>query len=39
MVAARIRGATIIALHGQGHQGIDFDPEQFIRAVIDFDTH
>lgn len=37
-VAARIRGATIVALHGQGHQAIDYDPQQFVRAVLDFDS-
>ncbi|OBJ56511.1 alpha/beta fold hydrolase [Mycobacterium sp. 1423905.2] len=37
-VAARIPGATMAALHGQGHQAIDYDPRQFVRAVIDFDA-
>jgi pimeloyl-ACP methyl ester carboxylesterase len=36
--AAQIPGATIVALHGQAHQAIDSDPEQFVHAVIDFDT-
>ena len=37
MVASRIRGATIVALEGQGHQGIDGDPDQINRAVTGFD--
>ena len=37
-VAARIPGATIVALRGQGHQAIDYDPLQFVRAVVDFDA-
>jgi pimeloyl-ACP methyl ester carboxylesterase len=36
-VAAQIPGATIVAMQGQGHQGIDYDPQQFVRAVLDFD--
>ncbi|OBK15754.1 alpha/beta hydrolase [Mycobacterium asiaticum] len=32
-----IPGATIVTLGGQGHQAIDYDPEQFVRAVLDFD--
>jgi pimeloyl-ACP methyl ester carboxylesterase len=37
--AAQIPGATIVALQGQAHQAvIDSDPEQFVHAVIDFDT-
>jgi len=38
-VAAQIPGATIVALRGQGHQAIDYDPQQFIRAVVVFDEH
>jgi pimeloyl-ACP methyl ester carboxylesterase len=38
-VAARIPGATIVAMRGQGHQAIDYDPQQFVRAVVDFDAH
>ena len=38
-VAAQIPGATIVALRGQGHQAIDYDPQQFVRAVVDFDEH
>jgi pimeloyl-ACP methyl ester carboxylesterase len=38
-VAAQIPGATIVAMRGQGHQGIDYDPQQFVRAVVDFDAH
>jgi hypothetical protein len=37
-VAARIPGTTIVAMQGQGHQGIDYDPQQFVRAVVDFDA-
>ncbi|OBA77180.1 alpha/beta hydrolase [Mycobacterium sp. 1554424.7] len=37
-VAARIPGATIVALHGQGHQAVDYDPQQFVRAVLEFDS-
>lgn len=37
-VAARIPGATIVAMQGQGHQGIDYDPQQFLQAVLDFDS-
>jgi pimeloyl-ACP methyl ester carboxylesterase len=37
VVAARIPGATIVALRGQGHQAIDYDPQHFIRAVLEFD--
>lgn len=37
-VAARIPGATIVALHGQGHQAIDYDPQQFVKAVLEFDS-
>ena len=36
-IASRIPGATIVAMRGQGHQGIDFDPQQFVRAMLDFD--
>jgi pimeloyl-ACP methyl ester carboxylesterase len=38
-VAAQIPGTTIVALRGQGHQAIDYDPQQFVRAVVDFDKH
>lgn len=37
-VAARISGATIVALRGQGHQAIDYDPTQFVGAVLEFDA-
>lgn len=37
-VAARIFGATIVALRGQGHQAIDYDPTQFVGAVLEFDA-
>lgn len=36
-LAARIPGATTVALSNQGHQAIDYDPQQFVRAVLDFD--
>ncbi|TXA43709.1 alpha/beta hydrolase [Mycobacterium tuberculosis variant bovis] len=38
VLAAKIPGATIVALHGQGHQAIDYDPDQFARAVLEFDS-
>ncbi|ETB35924.1 alpha/beta hydrolase [Mycobacterium avium subsp. hominissuis 10-5606] len=38
VLAAMIPGATIVALHGQGHQAIDYDPDQFVRAVLEFDS-
>ncbi|WP_068175987.1 alpha/beta hydrolase [Mycobacterium sp. UM_CSW] len=37
-VAARITGATVVALRGQGHQAVDYDPQQIVRAVLDFDS-
>lgn len=37
-VAARIPGATIVRLQGQGHQAIDYDPQQFVRTVLEFDS-
>lgn len=37
-VAAQIPGATIVALQGQGHQAIDYDPPQFLKAVMEFDA-
>lgn len=37
-VAARIPGALVVMMHGQGHQAIDYDPGQFARAVLDFDA-
>jgi pimeloyl-ACP methyl ester carboxylesterase len=33
-LAARIDGATIVDLHGQAHQAMDFDPDQFVAAVL-----
>jgi pimeloyl-ACP methyl ester carboxylesterase len=36
-VAAQISETTIVALQGQGHQAIDYDSLQFVRAVVDFD--
>ncbi|OBI77892.1 alpha/beta fold hydrolase [Mycobacterium asiaticum] len=38
LLAARLPDASIVALRGQGHQAIDYDPEQFVRAVMDFDA-
>lgn len=35
-VAERIPGADVVPMHGQAHQAMDFDPEQFVRAVFDF---
>jgi pimeloyl-ACP methyl ester carboxylesterase len=37
-LAAQIPGATIAPMRGQGHQGIDYDPQQFVAAVVDFDA-
>ena len=36
--AAEIPGAQVVPLRGQGHQAIDFDPDQFVRLVLDFDS-
>lgn len=36
-VAELVPGATVAALRGQGHQAVDYDPQQFARAVLDFD--
>ena len=36
--AAEIPGAHVAPLHGQGHQAIDLDPDQFVRLVLDFDS-
>ncbi len=38
MVAAQIPGATIVAFQGQGHQGVDDDPDQFTHLVLKFDS-
>ncbi|WP_370971054.1 alpha/beta fold hydrolase [Amycolatopsis sp. cg9] len=35
-VADRIPGADVVPLHGQAHQAMDFDPEQFTEAVFAF---
>ncbi|MEU0791497.1 alpha/beta hydrolase [Amycolatopsis sp. NPDC005961] len=35
-VAARVPGADVVPLRGQAHQAMDFDPDQFVRAVFDF---
>ncbi|WP_231995098.1 alpha/beta fold hydrolase [Mycobacterium sp. 852002-10029_SCH5224772] len=37
-VADLVPGATVAALRGQGHQAVDYDPQQFVRAVLDFDS-
>ena len=37
-LAARIPGGTTVTLSNQGHQAIDYDPQQFARAVLDFDA-
>ncbi|OBI92317.1 alpha/beta fold hydrolase [Mycobacterium sp. 1245805.9] len=37
-LATRIPGATTVALRGQGHQAIDYDPCQFACAVMEFDN-
>lgn len=36
-LASRIPGATVVTLPEQGHQAIDYDPDQFVGAVLDFD--
>jgi pimeloyl-ACP methyl ester carboxylesterase len=33
-VATQIGGATIVDLHGQAHQAMDFDPDQFVTAIL-----
>ncbi|MBE1498267.1 hypothetical protein H4696_005367 [Amycolatopsis lexingtonensis] len=35
-VADRIPGADVVPLHGQAHQAMDFDPDQFTEAVFAF---
>lgn len=37
-VADLVPGATVAELRGQGHQAVDYDPQQFVRAVLDFDS-
>lgn len=37
-VADQVPGATVAELRGQGHQAVDYDPQQFVRAVLDFDS-
>ncbi|OBJ67433.1 alpha/beta fold hydrolase [Mycobacterium colombiense] len=37
-VADLVPGATVAPLRGQGHQAVDYDPQQFVRAVLDFDS-
>jgi pimeloyl-ACP methyl ester carboxylesterase len=37
-IAGRIPGATVVTLRGQGHQAIDYDPHQIVKAVLDFDS-
>ncbi|MDT5209308.1 MAG: hypothetical protein QOF67_1723 [Mycobacterium sp.] len=36
-IADHILNAEVVALQDQAHQAIDLDPEQFVRAVVDFD--
>jgi pimeloyl-ACP methyl ester carboxylesterase len=36
-IADQIPNAEVIALQDQAHQAIDLDPDQFVRAVVDFD--
>lgn len=36
-IADKIPNAEVIALQDQAHQAIDLDPDQFVRAVVDFD--
>jgi pimeloyl-ACP methyl ester carboxylesterase len=36
-VAEQIPNAEVVLLQDQAHQAIDLDPEQFVRAVFDFD--
>jgi pimeloyl-ACP methyl ester carboxylesterase len=35
--AAQIHNVEVVALQDQAHQAIDLDPDQFVRAVVDFD--
>ena len=35
--AALIPNAEVVVLRDQAHQSIDLDPDQFVRAVVDFD--
>ncbi|EOD67249.1 alpha/beta fold hydrolase [Amycolatopsis vancoresmycina] len=35
-VAGLIPGASVVPLHGQAHQAMDFDPDQFTEAVFAF---
>ena len=37
-VAARVPGADVVPQHGQAHQAMDFDPDQFAAAVFAFGT-
>lgn len=36
-LAGEVPNSEVVALHGQAHQAIDLDPDQFIRLVVDFD--
>jgi pimeloyl-ACP methyl ester carboxylesterase len=38
VVADLVPGATVAQLRGQGHQAVDYDPQQFARTVLDFDS-
>jgi pimeloyl-ACP methyl ester carboxylesterase len=35
--AVQIPNAEVVALQDQAHRAIDLDPDQFVRAVVDFD--
>jgi hypothetical protein len=38
-LAAQIPNAEVVALQDQAHQAIDLDPDQFVRAVVGFDSN
>jgi hypothetical protein len=35
-VAEHVPGAHVVPMRGQAHQAMDFDPEQFVAAVLAF---
>lgn len=37
--ATEMPGAHVVPLQGQGHQAIDLDPDQFVHAVLEFDSN
>ncbi|WP_433284440.1 alpha/beta fold hydrolase [Pseudonocardia sp. CA-142604] len=37
-VVERVPGADVVPMRGQGHQAMDFDPEQFVAAVQAFEA-